>query len=276
MPRMSIDDRAGRDPRVAHLAKLQGWSLRETRGCLAFEVWPLCYDRATPFLRRLDIELATGSDSLAQNMIAAGLATETKHGLRIAGASDRVEYLLRAKDAGRRGGKASGKSRASNEPLKGSRTNPEGSTNPSASALPTPNTPALPDQSIATPPARVSRKPKVELSPGEQKIRADYQAATDAYFRRFETAYGKKPTFTAKHGAQINRLLKAHGLAEFDRRLEILFTSPPHWLKGPYDLGTLESQFDKLVQPSLSVVNVKQGRIEPHTAEAYADGEVAL
>jgi hypothetical protein len=133
------------------------------------------------------------------------------------------------------------------------------------------------DKTIATPPARASRKrtPRV-LSPGEEKIRTEYQAATDAYFQRFEAAYGQKPGFLAKHGAQINRLLKAHGLVEFLRRLEILFTSPPNWLKGPYDLGTLESQFDKLIQPSLSVVSVKQGRIEPHTAEAYADGEVAL
>lgn len=130
MARMSVDDKAGRDPRISHLAKLQGWSIRETRGCLAFEVWPLCYDLASPYLRRLDLELATGSETLAQNMIAAGLATETRHGLRIAGASERVEYLLRAKEAGRRGGKAPKKPRTKNEPLRVPPQNPQGSRNP--------------------------------------------------------------------------------------------------------------------------------------------------
>jgi len=38
MARMSIDDTIARDPRITVLAKLLGWTRRETVGCLVAEV----------------------------------------------------------------------------------------------------------------------------------------------------------------------------------------------------------------------------------------------
>lgn len=219
MPRMSIDDRAGRDPRFLHLAKLQGWTLREVRGCIVFEVWSLCYDRATPYLRRLDIELATGSDSLAQNMIAAGLATETRHGLRIAGASERIEYLLRAKAAGRAGGKASGKSRASNEPSRVPRTTVQGSANPpdtptasapdAATDLATPQERESADAPSAPPRSRVVGKLK-GVTESEESQAAD---VLERLSQRSGRQYGK----STKHQALVISRLRA-GFTVWDLR----------------------------------------------------------
>jgi hypothetical protein len=57
------------------------------------------------------------------------------------------------------------------------------------------------------------------------------------------------------------------------RRIGILFDSPPSWLKPPYDLGTLVQHFDKLVMAS---VGSSSGRVEPKAPGEYPEGEIAL
>ena len=113
------------------------------------------------------------------------------------------------------------------------------------------------------------------LSPEEARARTELHTATQEFFARYETAYQAKPTWGAKQGGQLQALLKKHSLAEVSRRMEIMFTAPPDWLKGPHDLGTLVQHFDKFVQPA-SQTSLRVGRVEPKGEEAFQTGEVDL
>lgn len=74
-----------------------------------------------------------------------------------------------------------------------------------------------------------------------------FTGVVDAFHARFLSKYGTKPTWGAKQGSQVKALLKSHGAPEVTRRIAVLFDSPPSWLSGPFDLGTLVMHFDKLV-----------------------------
>jgi len=142
MARMSIDDMIARDTRVDRLAKICGWSRRETRACLE-DVWALCYDRVVPYLPAEDIEVTAARDAisppppagftaalrqvgLARDAAAADRHFVRKDGTRVpwpdqnwrdrvylSGAAERVGYLLSKRSAGSEGGVKSGQSRRS-------------------------------------------------------------------------------------------------------------------------------------------------------------------
>jgi uncharacterized phage protein (TIGR02220 family) len=142
MARMSIDDRLARDTRVDKLARLCGWSRRETRACLE-DIWTLCYDRIVPYLTHDDIELAALRDAIAPPTHAAGFVAAliesglarravaqdrnftAKNGeqhawkdqqwrdrIYLCGASDNIGYLLMQSVLGKRGGDKSACARA--------------------------------------------------------------------------------------------------------------------------------------------------------------------
>lgn len=75
-----------------------------------------------------------------------------------------------------------------------------------------------------------------------------YQEFIDSFTAAFELANNCRPTWGARQGAQVKNLLKAHGLDECLRRMDVMFTSPPPWM-ATRDLGTLQAHFDKLAQP---------------------------
>lgn len=111
MARMSVDDAVLRDPRIDILAKLTGWSRRETLGCL-IEIWAVCYDRVDHSLGVKVIDMIAKAEGFAQLMLEAELATNTPSGkLRIAGAKERIGYLSNLKQWGREGGLKSAESR---------------------------------------------------------------------------------------------------------------------------------------------------------------------
>lgn len=56
---------------------------------------------------------------------------------------------------------------------------------------------------------------------------------------------GAKPTWGVQQRAAVERLLRGPGLQESLRRAQVMFTSPPAWMSGPFDLATLEKHFDK-------------------------------
>ncbi len=88
--------------------------------------------------------------------------------------------------------------------------------------------------------SRPAREPKLEPVEG-------FRETVALFHDRYASACdGAKPTWGAKQGAQIKRLLKAHGAAEVGRRITTLFESPPPWLRPPFDIGTLVQHFDKL------------------------------
>lgn len=130
MARMSVDDSVQRDPRITKLAKLTGWTRRETLGCLVMDVWPITYDQRTAIVAADLIDLAAGMDGFAQYMVDSGLATWARGSrkIRIGGAEERIEYLDHKRKAGRVGGLRSGESRNKN-PSSGGST-PQAAGNP--------------------------------------------------------------------------------------------------------------------------------------------------
>lgn len=90
-------------------------------------------------------------------------------------------------------------------------------------------------------PASGAKSPKAP--PGYAEVIAAFDA-------RYESAYQAKPTWNSRTGKQVKELLARHSQAEVTRRIDILFSSPPAFLKPPFDIGTLVQHFDKLAQPA--------------------------
>jgi hypothetical protein len=113
MARMSIDDRALRDPRILRLARLTGWSRRETIGAL-LDVWAVCYDRETPLLLPQDIDIAAEADGFSAKMVEVELARPARGNrlVHVCGVKDRIHYIAAKRDAGRVGGLKSAETRA--------------------------------------------------------------------------------------------------------------------------------------------------------------------
>lgn len=114
MARMSIDDRALRDPRILRLARAVGWSRRETIGAL-LDVWAVCYDRQTPQLLPQDIDIAAEHDGFCAAMVEVELARPARGNrlVHVCGVKDRIQYLASKREAGRVGGLKSAESRGS-------------------------------------------------------------------------------------------------------------------------------------------------------------------
>lgn len=132
MARMSIDDSVLRDPRVLVLAKLCGWSRRETLGAL-LDVWAICYDYVTDVLPAEYIDVGAVLPDFAKHLVTAGLATEcSSGGVSLKGVKQRIEYLEAKARAGRAGGRKSGESRKDSAKQKPSttRSTPQAPRNP--------------------------------------------------------------------------------------------------------------------------------------------------
>lgn len=73
-------------------------------------------------------------------------------------------------------------------------------------------------------------------------------AAIERFTLRFEQAYSKKAGWTTGHAVSFHRLAKEHGVEELIARIDRLFDGRgPSWLTGPFDPGTLVSQWNQLV-----------------------------
>lgn len=80
---------------------------------------------------------------------------------------------------------------------------------------------------------------------------SDHAKAIAEFHKRYEAKYSATPTWGAKQGASVNRLLKKLGYPELVRRIAILFDAPPEFLaRSPPDIATLEQHIDKLSQPT--------------------------
>lgn len=272
MARMSIDDSVTRDARVAVLAKLCGWNRYEALGHL-LDVWAACYDRVTPYLSEMIVDASACFDGFAKHMVTAELACFTDDGfVRISGVEARIGYLSDKAKAGRKGGIKSGESRRNMLQAESKQT----SSKHEAPANPIPIVPdPVPDPvpaSVPDPdPPRVTQKKNAPAEPSP----SGYRESVDLFFLRFEAAYQAKPSWGQKQGSQLKRLLGSHSAAEVQRRIAILFDSPPNWLTPPFDFGTLVQHFDKLVVASVPR-GASSGRIEPSRPGDYPEGELAL
>jgi hypothetical protein len=152
MARMSIDDSVARDPRITKLAKLLGWSKRETVGCLVLDVWPICYDQHASEVASELVNIAAERDDFADHMVSSGLASRVRGNrkIRISGAQKRIEYLESKSNAGRVGGLKSAESRRQISSTSGSTSGstPQAPRNPSVPDLPSAS---VPDSASADP-----------------------------------------------------------------------------------------------------------------------------
>jgi len=108
--------------------------------------------------------------------------------------------------------------------------------------------PLLPLLSVAEAP--VALPPVVAPADAVTGSGSGHQPAVDHFHALYLTAYGTKPSWEGKQVGMVKKLVARHGAAEVQRRTSILFDSPPAFLTGPHDVGTLVQHFDKLVRPS--------------------------
>jgi len=167
MARMSIDDKFLRDPRVTRLAEALGWSRYEARGRL-LDVFAVCYDLETDIITPEDANAAADEARLADAMLSVGLADLDEDGIRVHGAAERIEYLAKKAEAGRKGGVKSGETRRKKCEAKRSSASPKleevgNPPDPVPDVVPDP----VPDQIPDPPPARAI--PPVVAEPDAQQ-----------------------------------------------------------------------------------------------------------
>jgi hypothetical protein len=249
---MSIDDMIARDTRIDRLARLCGWSRRETRACLE-DVWALCYDRVAPYLPADDIEITAERDAISPPahqqgfvaaLIAVGLARPAvaadrfftkKDGVKVlwkdaewrdrvylSGAAERVGYLLSKSEAGRQGGAKSGETR---------RSKTKQSFDSASSKTQAPGNPSAPDSASAS--ASASVPVVVPELPGKQNQTRERHpeagAIASAAWQHAAKLQGelvlanvKAPTWPLMHGGS-----HAGWIALLDRVCELLVDSTP-------------------------------------------------
>lgn len=236
MARMSVDDSALRDPRMRRLAKAVGWSRRETIGAL-LDVWALCYDRMTPVIPGPDVDATAELDGFAASMETVGLARELPEGFRIAGATERIEYLLKCKEWGSRGGQASAANRAAANET-GGRVKPpssqgQGTLNHSPDPVPDPPPDPVPDTqnpirrnaggpAVPTP-HRKGRKPRGTLLQGiTEERRGIVLRVLERLSARGQTTYQGADAHVRLICARLDE-----GYTEFDLRAVVGYCGSP-------------------------------------------------
>lgn len=227
---MSIDDMVGRDSRIKRLALLCSWSHRETVGCLVMDVWPIAYDRLSATVDPRDVDAAAGREGFSAAMVEVGLATTVKSGIRLAGAAERIEYLLERRKTGQRGGLArvaklklsssSAQARREAELNHPTVPDPSPSVSPSPSAVPDLQIPPKPPQGGVSPPVR--RKPSDKLA-----MTSAEEASVNGILKRLSERSGVAYRGAVEHKRLILNQLR-RGLTEEDLR-KVLWFKANEW-----------------------------------------------
>lgn len=109
--RVNVDDQALTEPRIRRMARrltqlhAREVSRHEVLGRMLL-VWMLCYQRRTPVLEHADIDVSAEFDGFADAMLADGMGKvddETGH-VYVCGVSERIAFLERQSDRGKRSG----------------------------------------------------------------------------------------------------------------------------------------------------------------------------
>lgn len=238
-----IEDEAFSDPRYDVLAKLCLLADADhARGKMAV-LWRQCTARGG-YVLPASIVVAVLGDLGASALAESTLGEVVSTGVRICGTRGRIEWLKKLRKNAKKGGDAKAAKRQEVGRTEASKSLPP----------PFPPTPTLTltkeeQERPASPPLVLEQlKAKVD------KATSGHQAVIAEFTARYRAAYGADPSWS-KWSAQVKALLKSHSADEIRRRIAILFTSPPSWLQGPYDFGTLVQHFDKLVQPTKQTAN---------------------
>lgn len=291
MARMSIDDMFLRDPRVLKLARATGEIKQTTRGRL-LDVFAPCYDRVSDVMTVAEVDLVSELSGFARGMLEVGLADlheasdepdgsrgahnahnmapiavptklQDEQPLRIRGVRERILYLHRLRATASEGGRKSGESRRNRREAKTNHVVRADAEKAEATA----NAPApapVPDPAPAPAPkgARGTRTRRAASGESAAAKTVEFQHSLDVFDTRYREAYGRKPSWNGRTCASLKKLVAAHGNDEVVRRIGILFSSPPAFLTGPHDVGTLVQHFDKLAQPARARRTVAQEQMD--------------
>ena len=105
--RVNVDSEVATDPRWLDLAQLLDEPLQKCVGMAVF-VWFPCYYRASPIISKREVDLASGREGFAQALLQARLAELIDDDtVRVLGIEDRIQWLQKQRDNGKRGGRAS-------------------------------------------------------------------------------------------------------------------------------------------------------------------------
>ncbi len=256
MAAVRIEEEAFSDQRIVLLGTIAGYNQYEALGRLAY-LWRHCTHKETHTVSMTVVRATLGPRGV-EALIESDLGERVNDGVRVKGTGGRIEWLMQRRAAAQAGGKQAATKRQARAQANDEQTPSTEQPNalPLALAPSVAVAPAGADEEAARDGAR-ARRSKPESIDG-------YQATVDAFHVRYSAAYGgAKPTWTNKQGAIIKRLLKAHGAAEVQRRINVMFDSPPTWLKGPFDVGTLAQHFDKFVSAPDAPPSGSVGRFDP-------------
>lgn len=111
--RVNVDEQAIHEPRIRRMArrlsKTHGRTIHHTEilGRL-IGVWMLCYSRRSPVLRADDVDITADLDGFADAMVSEemGDTTHAENMIHVRGVSDRIAFLERQSERGKRGGHA--------------------------------------------------------------------------------------------------------------------------------------------------------------------------
>lgn len=246
MPSVRIEDDAFGDLRYETLAQVAGLADADhARGKMA-RMWRQCTAERIYILTEAEVCAVLGPRGVSA-IIAARLGDQVSRGIRIRGTKGRIEWLANLRENGKKGGRP----RKAN---KETRQKPSGfgeSNPPSPSPSHSPVSAPAPVQGSEIAPAAPSSEPD---KPAKAKRKAEakptppgYAATIATFHAAYEAQTGSKPTWGAKQGAMVKRLLESHGADETQARIARLFAGAiAAWCAAPYDIGTLVQHFDKL------------------------------
>jgi hypothetical protein len=287
--RINVDSKVATDPRFRRLARLMNWPIEFVVGAVALGPWQAALERVDDdnpdgLLSVDDAEDSTDHRTLIENMRAAGLATERNPGLLyFAGISERADYLRLQRRKGKLGGRPkkppafelAGKTEPAAKPElpKSCQTESLLSGSGSGSGSGSSSGYIAPRRAEAPPPAQTTLA-IVRGTPAspESANGPDYTRALAA----FDTAYrqrtgGKRHTWGDKHGANLKRLLKAHGVEHVLANIARLFERA-WWFVDEGTVPTFDvfvTHFDKLTAPAEPPL---PERLDPELA-SYVEGD---
>lgn len=191
-------------------------------------------------------------------LVAAGLAEQRENGFYIRGSEGQIEWLWRRRARASKGGVARAVAAAQASPKldasssqAGRKLSRDGVQAELGEGLRAAS--GIRDQgsdlrSEASPPLKPLGQgiETAEPRPPRAAPTGPHAAVTAAFFAAFEQQTGAKPTWGAKQGAMVKKLLDAHSAEDVIARIERLFAGVLPWLSPPYDIGTLVQHFDKL------------------------------
>tara|TARA_B100000029_G_scaffold119127_2_gene112242 strand:+ start:466 stop:1305 length:840 start_codon:yes stop_codon:yes gene_type:complete len=253
MSHVTVDASVDDDPRYDLLATLAGYHRDMVVGRM-IKVWRWCTKNQKDVIppEYLAVYLHLDPSKVAVIMEECGLGEVTGDGIRIKGCKDRIYWLGRLRENASKGGKAraaaakrAGGKFVKNKPASRLAKKPA-KTSRKAGVSPAKHQPSTsPNTNTNT---NTNTLTKSETGGAEAPV-VGYQQVVNEYFRLYEASHGHKPLFRAKEGKLLKDLLKHPGVTgeECLRRMNTMFHSPPKWLDPPYTIGTLVSNYDRLL-----------------------------